>query len=84
MTIEELNDIKKRLNNAISVGKGIDHKLDLMSDVDRVIAEYKQLQSFYNYFSELNGQGLEVANWHQNGELEPFDNFFDSAEDSLK
>jgi hypothetical protein len=25
----------------------------------------------------LYGQNLQVANWHQNGELEPLDNFFE-------
>tara|TARA_R110001606_G_scaffold8453_3_gene37204 strand:+ start:7390 stop:7632 length:243 start_codon:yes stop_codon:yes gene_type:complete len=25
----------------------------------------------------LYGQGLQVANWHLNGELEPLDNFFE-------
>lgn len=54
-----------------------------MADVDTVIAEYKQLQAFYNYFSELYGKGLEVANWHLNGDTEPFDSFFDSAEETL-
>lgn len=34
---------------------------------------------FKQYFDELYGQGLEVANWHQNGGLEPFDNFYESA-----
>ena len=38
-----------------------------------------QLTAFKEYFKELYGQGLEVANWHQNGELEPFDNFYESA-----
>jgi len=83
MTIEELNAIKKKVNGIIANGEGIDDKLGLMADVDRVIAEYKQLQAFYNYFSKLYGQGLEIANWHQNGDLELFDNFFESAEESL-
>lgn len=37
------------------------------------------LVRFKKYFDELYGQGLEIANWHQNGELEPFDNFYESA-----
>lgn len=28
-------------------------------------------------YSVLYGQGLEVANWHRNGELQPMDSFFD-------
>lgn len=34
---------------------------------------------FKEYFDELYGQGVEVLNWHQNGEPEPFDNFYNSA-----
>lgn len=45
--------------------------------------EIQQLKGFYNYFSELYGKGLEVANWHLNGELEPFDEFFNSAEEEM-
>jgi hypothetical protein len=45
--------------------------------------EVLKLQEFYDYFSQLYGQGLEIANWHQNGDLEPFDNFFDSAEEEM-
>lgn len=41
-----------------------------------------KLQAFYDCMRELYGQGLEVANWHLNGDLEPFDNFFDSAEEA--
>lgn len=36
-------------------------------------------KAFYDYFMSLYGEGLEVANWHQNGDLEPLDNFIDSA-----
>lgn len=45
--------------------------------------EIKELKAFYDYFSDLYGQGLEVANWHLNGELEPFDNFYDSAKQEM-
>lgn len=43
----------------------------------------ERLERFYNYFSELYGQNLQIANWHQNDELEPFDCFFDSAEQEM-
>ena len=36
---------------------------------------------FKQYFDELYGSGLEIANWHLNGDLEPLDNFIDSALD---
>jgi hypothetical protein len=83
MTTEQLNELKSKLLDVIANGKGIDHKLHLMGEVDVLVAEYKQLQAFYNYFSELYGKGLEVANWHLNGDLEPFDEFFVSAEENL-
>lgn len=44
----------------------------------------KQLEAFKKYWSELYGEGLEIANWHQNGDTEPFDNFFDSAEEEAR
>lgn len=34
---------------------------------------------FQNYFMELYGEGLEVANWHLNGYLESLDNFIESG-----
>lgn len=37
------------------------------------------LKVFKSYFDELYGKGLDVANWHLNSELEPFDNFYESA-----
>jgi GTPase involved in cell partitioning and DNA repair len=43
----------------------------------------ERLEKFYNYFSELYGQNLQIANWHQNDTLEPFDDFFDSAEQEM-
>lgn len=39
----------------------------------------KALERFKEYFDQLYGQGLEVLNWHQNGESEPFDNFYNGA-----
>ena len=42
-------------------------------------AEIEKLQAFKSYFDELYGTGLDVANWHLNGTLEPFDNFYESA-----
>ena len=39
----------------------------------------KASQAFKSYFDDLYGQGLEISNWHMNGDTEPFDNFYDSA-----
>ncbi len=43
----------------------------------------KELLAFKEYFDALYGQGLEVANWHLNGALEPFDNFYDRAVEEM-
>lgn len=43
------------------------------------IDEFKQAMNFKKYFMELYGEGLEVANWHKNGDLEPLVNFIDEA-----
>ena len=51
-------------------------KLDTIHDLQVMIAE---LKAFKSYFDELYGKGLDVANWHLNGALEPFDNFYESA-----
>ena len=49
--------------------------LSLGQNVDDV----KGAIEFKKYFDELYGEGLEVANWHLNGDLEPFDNFYENA-----
>lgn len=43
------------------------------------LVEYKTLLKYKEYFDKLYGHGLEVANWHLNGDTEPLDNFIDSA-----
>lgn len=45
------------------------------------VEECREAKRFKEYFDELYGIGLEVANWHQNGDTEPFDNFYDAAID---
>lgn len=49
--------------------------LSLGQKVDHV----KEAINFKKYFDELYGEGLEIANWHLNGDLEPFDNFYENA-----
>ena len=41
--------------------------------------DVQQAINFKKYFDELYGEGLEVVNWHLNGDLEPFDNFYENA-----
>lgn len=45
----------------------------------KALEQNKKLEKFKEYFMDLYGNGYEVANWHMNGELEPLDNFIDSA-----
>ena len=46
--------------------------------------EISRLKAFKEYIDKLYGEGLEVAGWHQNGENEPFDNFYDSAVEEME
>lgn len=56
--------------------------IGLMPDeVEELKGDNEHLQKFYDYMGELYGAGLEVANWHLNGDLEPFDSFFESADE---
>lgn len=62
--------------------KDIDH-FQYVCDGDRCIAEaielLEELSMFKEYFDGLYGQGLQIAGWHMNGELESFDSFYESA-----
>ena len=55
-------------------------ELDTYKEIGTV-EECRKAKRFKEYFDELYGIGLEVANWHQNGDTEPFDNFYDAAID---
>lgn len=54
--------------------------LSATSDNERLRQEIERLKRYKAYFDDLYGEGLEVANLHQNGDLEPLDNFLDSAQ----
>ena len=54
------------------------------SEVERLEKEIKALLAFKDYFSDLYGHGLEIANWHENGEMEYFDMFYESAVDEYE
>lgn len=47
--------------------------------IEQLTEENERLRTFKEYFDSLYGTGLDVANWHENGALEPFDNFYESA-----
>lgn len=92
--VQDLRSIQEKYkNDIVSVGrisinemaKGCaDHIEHLQSENTRLQIEVNQYKKFKDYFDSLYGQGLEVANWHLNGSLEPFDNFFDSAVDEME
>ena len=44
-----------------------------------IVANLKALSTFKEYFDELYGKGLEIENWHLNGDTQPFDDFYDEA-----
>lgn len=48
-------------------------------EVINILGQIIEALRFKEYFDSLYGQGLKIANWHMNGDLEPFDNFYDSA-----
>ena len=52
---------------------------DIVSILDDDTRELNALRKFKQYFDGLYWQGLEVANWHMNGNFESFDNFYESA-----
>jgi hypothetical protein len=61
---------------------GIEGDVDDWAFTDEMfenIPSFQQLLKFKEYFDELYGKGLEIANWHQNGNMEPFDSFYESA-----
>ena len=67
------DDCVDRIKDPIELSKCA---LDL---INRQQSEIERLKAFKSYFDELYGKGLDVANWHLNSELEPFDNFYESA-----
>ena len=61
-----------------------DHCVDVLTEnahdiINRQKAEIEKLKAFKSYFDELYGKGLDIATWHLNGALEPFDSFYESA-----
>ena len=53
--------------------------IQLKSRVIELEEDNAYLKAFYNNMQEHYGTGLEVANYHLNGNTEPFDDLFDSA-----
>lgn len=70
-TVEEL--IKTQIREKV-----LNVELESYKEIG-TIEEFRQAMRFKEYFMELYGEGLEVANWHKNGDLEPLVNFIDEA-----
>ena len=64
-----------RWERDVAIGQLRELGLELGIKTDQV----QQAICFKKYFDELYGTGLEIANYHLNGNLEPFDNFYESA-----
>ena len=85
MAIEALKEIQLYKDNKLclvpeDVYSRQCSELDAYKEIGTV-EECRKAKRFKEYFDELYGIGLEVANWHQNGDTEPFDNFYDAAID---
>lgn len=57
----------------------VHEKLARYEDTGLAPDELEKLVAFKEYFDALYGQGLKIANWHMNGDLEPFDSFYEEA-----
>lgn len=51
--------------------KRLEAQIELMQTV--INTAHNELDALWSFY----GKGLEVANWHQNGDLEAWDNFFE-------
>ena len=79
MEIHKLNEprviyITVALSMAITVLKEIYQYREIGT-----VEECREAVKFKEYFDELYGTGLEVANWHLNGDLISFDSFYEAA-----
>ena len=79
---EIIKALEIHINEFDKTGISVDNnRLDKLTLdlINRQQAEIERLKAFKSYFDELYGKGLDVANWHLNNELEPFDNFYKNA-----
>ena len=81
-TYENPNGSEDRLEICL-IREGYRAVLMAEEEINRQKAEIERLTAFKSYFDELYGKGLDIANWHKNGDLEPFDSFYISALDEM-
>ena len=79
MDANSIIELVDKLDNVSSVDC-TNEVLSLIVDSSDAI---KKCFSFIKYWSDLYGVGLQVYGWHLNGDLEDFDNFYDSAMECL-
>lgn len=74
---EIVNALEKQITEKFNCQQTV--YADLSKIIKEQAVEIKRLTAFKSYFDELYGKGLDIANWHKNGDLEPFDSFYNSA-----
>lgn len=76
-----MNDFRNLQPTNISLEKLTSESMKSVVVVNKheIENELIRLKCFKEYWDELYGKGLEIANWHMNGGLEDFDNFYDLA-----
>lgn len=82
MKAEYSNTFQTHLNELLKIkDKQIAVLQALCEEMENIAKEYR---AFKEFFDALYGRNLTVGNWHLNGALEPFDNFYDKAVDDMK
>ena len=66
-------DLSVAVNNSENYFGKLNEACQLAAD------ELRALLAFKKKFDDLYGTGLNIANWHMNGSLEPFDTFYEEA-----
>lgn len=82
--IEALNNLLGEDHAYYQGDENVDAIIEVIVTAKELSEENKRLKVFKEYFDGLYGKGLEVANWHLNGALESFDNFYESAQEMLE
>ena len=52
---------------------------DCRREIERLMEANIKLEKFKSFFDELYGKELGVSYWHLNGDIEPFDTFYELA-----
>lgn len=84
---QAIKHLNGEINNIFDGGKMAEARavaVKALQDVQEyhklgTVEECKESVRFKKYFDELYGQGLEVMNFHKNGDTEPFDAFYEDA-----